>query len=106
MRILTIRLICFFWTLVCLGILVHSYLLTPLSKLPTEMAMQQIENKYIHKDSMTEEQLKNYNFLSSWILGNDLGFKRAARERHKIVTIIAVGSTIICLYLVFFLKKF
>ena len=86
-------------------ILVLSYGLSPLNKLPTEMAMTKIEKEYINFSSMTDEQLKNYEFLSNWIRWNDKGFKQAARERRKFVALIAVGSSLICLYVALFLRN-
>ena len=69
------------------------------------MAMTQIEKEYINFSSMTEEQRKTYDFLSNWIRWNDKGFREAARERRKLVTLIAVGSSLICLYVALFLRN-
>ena len=61
-----------FILIVCVVILVQSTLMTPLMKLRTGMAMEQIEKEYLRAD-LTEKQTEGYEFRKKWILWNQEG---------------------------------
>jgi hypothetical protein len=69
------------------------------------MAMTEIEEKYINFASMSDKQRENYNFLSNWVHGNDNGFKNSSIFRHNLILIVTLGSSLICLYIAFFMRN-
>ncbi|WGO99459.1 hypothetical protein QFX18_05210 [Saccharophagus degradans] len=91
-----IRIFLVVWGFVCLVTPVLSALKYPLMKLTTEGAMHSIENSFINIDTMAAEEKKSYDFLKSWILGNDKMLKKSAKVRQYAVMFLGVSTSLLC----------
>lgn len=84
------------WGLICLITPVLSALEYPLMKLTTPKAITSIENSFINTEQITKEEKKSYEFLRSWILGNDKALIKSAKFRQKTTIFLGVFSAIFC----------
>lgn len=79
--------------LICVAVLGLSILKTPLMKLPTEMAVEEIEDRYL-RDNLTEKEKEEYDFRKKWILWNQEGSHAAYTFSLKGILIITILSAL------------
>ncbi len=91
-----IRIFLVVWGVACLITPVLSALEYPLMKISTEGAMHTIENSFINIDLMSPEDMKSYEFLKSWILGNDKMLNKSAKVRQRAVVFLGISTSFLC----------
>ncbi|WNC68959.1 hypothetical protein RI845_02105 [Thalassotalea nanhaiensis] len=100
-----LRIIMALWGFTCLVFVGLGHLGGIITKMSTPMAFSAIESSYIKLDSLSEEQLKDYDFLKSRILLNGQGQKNSSAKARKYLTRVGLGNAIIFFVLAIFLPS-
>ncbi len=66
-------------------------------KLPTPMALAAIEDHYIGLGSLSEDEMKQYEFHKQWIIWNYEGLLASSLARMKFLVIVGIFTGLICI---------
>ncbi|WNC67369.1 hypothetical protein RI845_12665 [Thalassotalea nanhaiensis] len=93
------------WGITCLFFVGLGHLGGIITKMSTPMAFSAIESSYIKLDSLSEEELKDYDFLKSRVLLNGQGQKNSSAQARKYLTRVGLGNAVIFFVLAIFLPS-